>query len=191
MKRSEPSAVNSANAITLARALTAPFIVWLAIRGDGQSVAAVALFVVAAASDALDGYVARSRNLVTDLGVLLDPFVDKLLICSALLAVAASGRVGFWVVLVVFAREVGVTWMRGMARQRGLVLGALPMGKAKMGLQCVTVVVLLSVPSTNATWVDILVLAMVAATLASWVDYAQALRRGDVELTAAGVSRVS
>jgi len=184
MTRTATPLVNPANAITLARALTAPFIVWLAVRADGPSAAAAALFVVAAASDALDGYVARSRDLVTDLGTLLDPFVDKLLICSALLAVAASGRVGFWVVLTVFAREVGVTWMRSMARHRGVVLGAQPMGKAKMGLQCVTVVVLLGAPSTSATWVHILVLAMVAATLASWMDYAQALRRGGVLLNA-------
>ena len=184
MKRTIAPALNPANAITLARALTAPFIVWLAVVADGPSVAAAALFVVAAASDALDGYVARSRNLVTDIGTLLDPFVDKLLICSALTAVAASGRVGFWVVLTVLAREVGVTWMRSMARQRGVVLGAQPMGKAKMGLQCVTVVVLLLAPSTQSTWVEILVLAMVAATLASWVDYWQALRRGGVAINA-------
>lgn len=184
MKRAAAPVVNPANAITLARALTAPFIVWLAVRTDGPSAAAAALFAVAAASDALDGYVARSRNLVTDLGTLLDPFVDKLLICSALTAVAATGRVGSWVVLTVLAREVGVTWMRSMARQHGVLLGALAMGKAKMGLQCVTVIVLLLAPSSHATWVEILVLAMVAATLASWVDYWQALRRGGVAINA-------
>ena len=187
---SAPSVANLANAITLARALAAPFIVLLAVQADGPSAAAAVLFVVAAASDALDGYVARSRGLVTDIGTLLDPFVDKLLICSALGAVAASGRVGLWVVLTVLAREVGVTWMRSMARQRGVLLGALPMGKAKMGLQCVTVVVLLVAPSTAATWVQILVLAMIAATLASWMDYAQALRRGGVPIEAE-VTRVS
>ncbi len=190
MRRRPAPLVNPANAITLGRALAAPFIVLLAVQADGPSLAAAALFVVAAASDALDGYVARSRDLVTDLGTLLDPFVDKLLVCSALIAVAAAGRVGFWVVVTVIAREVGVTWMRSMARQRGVLLGALPMGKAKMGLQCVTVVALLAAPSTGATWVEILVLAMVAATLASWIDYAQALRRGGVAINAE-VSRIS
>lgn len=190
MRRSVPRPFNAANAITVGRALAAPVIVLLAVQADGPSLAAAALFVAAAASDALDGYVARSRGLVTELGTLLDPFVDKLLVCSALAAVAASGRVGLWVVLTVIAREVHVTWMRSMARQRGLLLGALAMGKAKMGLQSVTVVALLAAPSTGATWVEILVLAMVAATLASWIDYAQALRRGGVAVNAE-VGRVS
>lgn len=178
MRRSGPPMLNPANAITCARALAAPFIFLLATSADGASFGAAALFLVAAGSDALDGYVARSRDLITPLGTLLDPFVDKLLVCSALTALAVSGRVGMWVVLVVVAREVGVTWMRNVARRRGFVLASLPMGKAKMALQCVTVVVLLTVPSPGAAWVDALVLAMVAATLASWLDCAWALRRG-------------
>ena len=178
MSRSGPPMLNPANAITCARALAAPFIVLLATSAEGPSLGAAVLFLVAAGSDALDGYVARSRGLITPLGTLLDPFVDKLLVCSALGALALSGRVGIWVVVVVVAREVGVTWMRNVARRRGFVLGSLPMGKAKMALQCVTVVVLLVVPSPGAAWVDALVLAMIAATLASWLDCALALRRG-------------
>jgi CDP-diacylglycerol--glycerol-3-phosphate 3-phosphatidyltransferase len=168
--------INLANAITLARALTAPVLVLLVLAADGPSVPAALLFVVAAASDALDGHIARARGEVTRFGTMLDPLVDKLLIGAGLTALAATSRVGVWVVLVVLAREIAVTWMRGTGRRDGIVVGARAAGKAKMMLQSITVTVLLAAPHPGVAWVDGLVWAMVAATLLSGLDYALELR---------------
>jgi CDP-diacylglycerol--glycerol-3-phosphate 3-phosphatidyltransferase len=177
MRGRGPSIVNLANAITISRALVAPLLVWMVLTAGGDaSVLAAVLFVAAALSDALDGYVARSQGAVTRLGTMLDPLVDKLLIGAGLAALAATGRVGTWVVLVVLAREVAVTWMRGTGRRDGIVVGARAAGKAKMALQCVTVAVLLAAPQPGEAWIDGLVWAMVAATLLSGLDYANELR---------------
>lgn len=175
MTRGTP-VINLANAITLARALTAPVLVLLVLAADGPSVPAALLFVVAAASDALDGHIARARGEVTRFGTMLDPLVDKLLIGAGLTALAATSRVGVWVVLVVLAREIAVTWMRGTGRRDGIVVGARAAGKAKMMLQSITVTVLLAAPHPGVAWVDGLVWAMVAATLLSGLDYALELR---------------
>ncbi len=172
----EAPLMNLANAITVARALTAPVLVLLVLAAYGPSVLAAVLFVIAAVSDALDGHLARARGEVTRFGTMLDPFVDKLLIGAALSALAATSRVGVWVVLVVLSREVAVTWMRGTGRRDGVVVGARPAGKAKMLLQSITVTVLLAAPDPGLAWVDGLVWAMVAATLLSGLDYALELR---------------
>jgi len=176
MTRESAPVINVANAITLARALTAPVLVALVLAADGPSVLAAALFVVAAASDALDGHIARARGEVTRLGTMVDPFVDKLLIGAGLTALAATSRVGVWVVLVVLSREVVVTWLRGTGSRDGIVVGARAAGKAKMMLQSITVTVLLAAPDPGVAWVDGLVWAMVAATLLSGLDYALELR---------------
>lgn len=172
-----PSRFNLANAITVARALVAPLIVVIVLAADGgASLLAAGLFVVAALSDALDGHIARSRGIVTRLGTMLDPFVDKLLIVAGLAALASTGRVGAWVVAVVLARELAVTWLRGTGRRDGIVVGARAAGKAKMALQSATVTVLLIAPQPGEAWIEGLVWAMVAATLLSGLDYANELR---------------
>jgi CDP-diacylglycerol--glycerol-3-phosphate 3-phosphatidyltransferase len=176
MTRAAAPVINLANAITLARALTAPVLVALVLAADGPSVLAAVLFAAAAASDALDGHIARARGEVTRFGTMIDPFVDKLLIGAGLTALAATSRVGVWVVLVVLSREVAVTWMRGTGRRDGILVGARAAGKAKMMLQSITVTVLIAAPDPGLAWVDGLVWAMVAATLLSGLDYALELR---------------
>jgi CDP-diacylglycerol--glycerol-3-phosphate 3-phosphatidyltransferase len=111
------------------------------------------LFLVAALSDILDGYLARSRNQVTSLGRILDPFVDKVLICGAFAFFAgphfvdATGRnvtgVQMWMAVLILGRELLVTGLRAYSEARGAQFGAGISGKTKMLVQSVTAVVIL------------------------------------------------
>lgn len=111
------------------------------------------LFIVAAVTDILDGYLARKQNQITALGRVLDPFVDKVLVCGAFIFLVgpgfcvADGRniTGLqpWMVVVVLGRELLVTGLRGFSESRGVEFGAEFVGKAKMWIQSVTVGVLL------------------------------------------------
>jgi len=111
------------------------------------------LFAVAAVTDFLDGYLARKRNQVTALGRVLDPFVDKILVCGAFVFLAgpafcaAGGRnvtgLQAWMVVVILGRELLVTGLRGFSESRGVQFGAEFVGKAKMWIQSITVIVLL------------------------------------------------
>lgn len=100
--------------------------------------AAAAVFVIAAATDRLDGHLARSRNLVTEFGKLLDPIADKLLIGSALVALGMLGDVPWWVVLVILVREVGITVWRLVLVRNG-VIPASRGGKIKTVLQIIAI----------------------------------------------------
>lgn len=105
---------NIANIITIVRILFAPVFVWLILidpLGPLRWVA-LTLFVVGTVSDGLDGYLARSRNLGTDLGVLLDPIADKVLIGAGLVVLSMVGEMPWWVTIVVLVREFGITLYR-------------------------------------------------------------------------------
>ncbi len=124
--------MNLANGITLSRLLAVP-IIFVAIAHGWQMVALVA-FGIACATDWLDGYVARQYNLITDLGKVLDPLVDKLVILAPLLALVEVGQVPAWAVYLILARELLVTAWRGSSQQ-----GANIWGKAKTVSQMVAV----------------------------------------------------
>jgi len=113
----------------------------------------VVLFLVAVLTDALDGYLARARNQVTSLGRVLDPFVDKVLICGVFAFFAGPGFVDesgtnvtgvrTWMVVVILGRELLVTGLRGFSESRGKAFGANWPGKTKMVVQSVTAVFIL------------------------------------------------
>ena len=105
---------NIANLVTVARILCAPIFVWLVLMDPTGPLrwVALALFVFGTASDGIDGYLARSRNLGTSLGVLLDPIADKVLIGAALVVLSMVGELPWWVTIVVLVREVGITVYR-------------------------------------------------------------------------------
>ncbi|NEM89873.1 CDP-diacylglycerol--glycerol-3-phosphate 3-phosphatidyltransferase [Galbitalea soli] len=107
---------NVANIITVVRILLAPLFVWLVLLDAGHNgviryVAAI-LFIVAIATDGLDGILARSRNLVTNVGIILDPIADKLLIGGALVSLSILGELWWWVTIVILVRELGITAFR-------------------------------------------------------------------------------
>src|SRR6187399_3699230 len=113
--------LNVPNALTLLRILAVPVVV-VALLGEtpnGDALAA-AVFALAALTDGLDGYFARSRDAVTTFGKLMDPIADKLLIIAALVALVSLDRVAAWVAMVIIAREFAVTAMRMAAAQQGV-----------------------------------------------------------------------
>lgn len=142
-----PRALNLPNVISLSRVAITPLLIWL-LTDPSRTAAWIAAgaFVVACVSDWLDGYLARRRGLITNLGKFLDPLADKVLIISALIMLTAmprEPRVPGWIVAVIAAREVAVTGLRAIARDEGIVLGAESLGKAKMTFEIVALVALL------------------------------------------------
>ena len=137
------------NVITVARILACPAIFALALApGLGARFAAFVLFVVAGLSDVWDGWLARRYDLITDMGKLLDPIADKLLLASTLVpfymishrpspleVVPAWGPLPLWVLAVIFGRELFMTIFRGYAARRGVVIAAGRAGKRKTLLQ--------------------------------------------------------
>jgi CDP-diacylglycerol--glycerol-3-phosphate 3-phosphatidyltransferase len=169
--------LNLPNVLTLLRILAAPVVV-VALLGEtpnGDALAA-GVFALAALTDGLDGYFARSRDTVTTFGKLMDPVADKLLIAAALVSLVSLDRLAAWVAMVIIAREFAVTVMRAIAAERGIVIAASWMGKVKTVLQIGAVFALIAANPAPA-WVDALVYAAVAATLISGADYFFGLRK--------------
>ncbi len=169
--------LNLANTLTLLRILAVPVVV-VALLGEtpnGDALAA-AVFALAAATDGLDGYFARSRGAITTFGKLMDPLADKLLITAALLSLVSLNRLQAWVAMVIIAREIAVTGLRAIAAERGVVIAASWMGKVKTVLQIAAVIALIAANPAPA-WVDVLVYLAVAATVISGADYFLGLRK--------------
>jgi CDP-diacylglycerol--glycerol-3-phosphate 3-phosphatidyltransferase len=135
---------------------------------------AVAVFALAAATDKLDGYLARTRDRVTSVGVFLDPLADKLLISAALIALVSLERVEAWVAMVIIGREFAVSGLRLVGVAQGASIPASRLGKLKTLSQIVAIVFLLvrytSLPHYQLIE-DILLYTAVALTLASGVEY--------------------
>jgi CDP-diacylglycerol--glycerol-3-phosphate 3-phosphatidyltransferase len=169
---------NLPNFLTVLRILLVPVIVvaLLAETPHGDAFAAI-VFAVAAFTDGLDGYIARSRGSVTTFGKLMDPLADKLLIIAPLILLVSSGRIAAWVAMVIIAREFAVSSLRVAAAQQGAIIPASILGKIKTVIQIVAVLALIAANDPHATWVDVLVGLMVVATVASGVDYFLNVRR--------------
>lgn len=142
---------------------------------NGDTLAAI-VFALAALTDGLDGYIARSRDSVTTFGKLMDPLADKLLVTAALVSLVSLNRLPAWVAMVIIAREFAVTGLRSVAADRGVVIAASWMGKVKTVLQIAAVFALIAFnPAPPA--VDALVYLAVLVTLISGFDYFFGLRR--------------
>lgn len=173
------SNANLANVITVVRILLAPLFFWLLFLDDGQygpiRYAAAALFVIAIATDSVDGILARRQNLVTDLGKILDPIADKLLTVGALVCLSLLNELAWWVTIVILVRELGITAYR-MAVLANQVIPASRGGKLKTILQAVAIAFFLTPLWTFLGdwmhWVNgVLMTAAVIATLLSGLDY--------------------
>ena len=136
--------MNLPNAITLSRLiLTAAFIIFVAWESTWGHVTALILFLVAAASDYVDGWLARKMNLVTPLGKLLDPLADKILTCSAFIAFVELRQIEAWMVVIIVGRELAITGLRLLAASRNVVLAAEGFGKHKTISQIVAIIAVL------------------------------------------------
>ncbi|WKY43147.1 CDP-diacylglycerol--glycerol-3-phosphate 3-phosphatidyltransferase [Eubacteriaceae bacterium ES2] len=168
--------MNLPNKITVVRIVMIPFfIAALLIDFPYHQPIAAALFVVAALTDSLDGYLARSRNLVTDFGKFMDPLADKLLVCSALICFVQLGSVPAWMVIIIIAREFAITGLRTLAASDGIVIAASKWGKAKTISQMIAIVIILLNNWPFSIWnIPMGTIMMVIATiltLISGIDY--------------------
>lgn len=161
------------NSITFTRiALIPAFVPILLVREDYAHGAwiAFALFAVLSLTDGLDGYVARSRNQVTKLGIFLDPLADKLLVTAALIALVQLGDIESWVVVIILSREFAVTGLRAIAAAENVVIPAHWLGKIKTVTQIALVLVLIA-PGTPAIAELLLTIAAVVLTIGSGAEY--------------------
>ena len=170
--------LNVPNVLTVIRILLVPVVVvaLLVETRHGDTIAAI-VFALAAITDGLDGYIARSRRTVTTFGKVMDPIADKLLITAALIALVSLDRVAAWVAMVIIAREFAVSSLRVAAAQQGAIIPASILGKIKTVTQVAAVMALIAASDPHAAWVQALVYITVVATVASGVDYFLNVRR--------------
>ncbi|MCY7288437.1 MAG: CDP-diacylglycerol--glycerol-3-phosphate 3-phosphatidyltransferase [Cryobacterium sp.] len=180
-----PSNWNLPNLITVVRILLAPLFIWMLLSDAGQDGAlrwwAAALFIVAIATDGIDGAIARRQNLVTDLGKILDPIADKVLTGGALVCLSILGELWWWVTIVILVREVGITVFR-FAMLKDRVIPASRGGKLKTVLQSVAIslalVPLWLVLGDWIYWVNWSAMALaLIVTVVTGIDYLVAARR--------------
>lgn len=148
--------MNLANKITMARIFLVPIIVFFLLVNiplpeiqieqfsiTYNQIIAVLIFIIAASTDSLDGYIARSRKMVSNLGKLLDPLADKLLVSAVLVSLVEMGKVDAWIVIIIISREFAVTGLRQIAALQGSVMAADKWGKWKTGVQITAIIALL------------------------------------------------
>jgi CDP-diacylglycerol--glycerol-3-phosphate 3-phosphatidyltransferase len=171
--------LNLPNTLTLIRIFLVPVLVVVLLTRTGGFFLGPAIFGAAVLTDYLDGYLARSRNQVTRLGIILDPLADKLLVAAAFLSLVEMGAVPAWIVMIILAREFAVTGLRSIAAGRGIFIAASALGKSKMVLEVVAIFMLLLArrftllegPSVVALWASLVV------ALVSGADYFYNFRR--------------
>ncbi|MBQ0060021.1 MAG: CDP-diacylglycerol--glycerol-3-phosphate 3-phosphatidyltransferase [Lachnospiraceae bacterium] len=168
--------MNTPNKLTCLRMiLVIPFVIFmLAGRCEGISKwLALAIFIVAALTDTLDGYLARKYNLITDFGKFMDPLADKLLVCSALICLVDIGRFVTWGCLIIIAREFIISGFRLVASDNGIVIAASWWGKIKTIVQMVMIILLIINFTNPVLYVitQISVYLSIILTVVSLVDY--------------------
>ena len=166
--------MNLPNKLTLLRVCLIPVFLLLypsGIFSDPFSrYAALCIFIIASLTDALDGYIARSRNLVTNFGKLMDPMADKLLVAAALIAMVQASELPAWVVIIIISREFLITGFRMLALERGIVIAASSWGKFKTISQMIMIILILMGFVPNIILLPVIAAATIL-TVISAVDY--------------------
>ena len=159
--------MNLPNKLTLFRIFLIPvFIVVMMINTPNKFLIACIIFIVASATDAMDGHIARKYNLVTDFGKFMDPLADKLLVIAALTSMIEFDLVAAWMVFIIVARELTVSILRAIAAADGKVIAASGGGKLKTITQMLSVIILLLAAHTgNAGILNIGKVMILIATL--------------------------
>ncbi|ATD54985.1 CDP-diacylglycerol--glycerol-3-phosphate 3-phosphatidyltransferase [Clostridium chauvoei] len=137
--------MNLANKLTMLRIFLVPlFLVFIAVKGIPYgTIIATFIFVIASLTDQLDGYIARSRNQITNFGKFMDPLADKLLVTAALISLVELQVVPSWAAVIIIAREFAVSGLRTIAASEGKVIAASWWGKIKTVIQIIAIVTLL------------------------------------------------
>ena len=167
--------MNTPNKLTLLRMIMVPFFVVFMLTGWGGAACkwiSLAIFVVASATDWLDGYLARRDNLVTNFGKFMDPLADKLLVCSALICLIETGKLPSWIVIIIIAREFIISGFRLIAVENGVVIAANYWGKFKTVSQMIMIILLIA--NLGGVFVileNIFIVLSVVLTVISLVTY--------------------
>lgn len=168
--------MNLPNKLTILRTILIPFFlifIYTDFWGKGNAYIAVAIFIIASLTDLLDGKIARKYNLVTNFGKFMDPLADKLLVCSALIALVDLDRIPAWVVIIIIAREFIISGFRLIASDNGVVIAASYWGKFKTTFQMIMIILLIlniDYPYSNIVNMVIMYIAL-ALTIISLLDY--------------------
>lgn len=165
--------MNLANKITLFRFFMVPVFMVLMYTLPSDSIIPLIVFVLAAASDAVDGYVARKYDMVTTFGKFVDPLVDKILVLAAFVLMVEKGGLPGWIVVIVVARELIITGFRTIAADKGVTIAASSLGKIKTISQMSAIIAFFLYSITGEFYLiyQILVYFMAIATLVSGYDY--------------------
>ena len=169
--------MNLPNKITVFRVFLIPFFIFFMLNGEitGAKWWALGFFVLASVSDFCDGYLARKNNLVTDFGKFMDPLADKLLICSAMIALTSTSpdRLPAWIVIIIIAREFTISGFRLIASDNGRVIAAGIWGKVKTVVQMFMVGMLIADFGGDAAHIieTCLVYLALALTVISLIEY--------------------
>lgn len=164
--------MNLPNVLTLLRIFFVPILVAAMVGGAGRELLALAIFLAAAATDLLDGYLARRWKQITTVGTLLDPIADKLLISAALISLVEVGAVAGWMAILLIGREFAISGLRAIAAAEGYTMKASDLAKSKMAFQVVAIAaVLVSMrvpelkPLATALLIGVLIVSMASAVL--------------------------
>lgn len=133
--------MNLANKITISRIFLVPlFLFFLLVKIPYGNWIATIIFIIAALTDSLDGYIARNRNQITKFGKFLDPLADKLIVTAALVALVERQIIPSWLVVIILAREFAITGLRAVAASEGNVIAASNWGKLKTVTQIIAII---------------------------------------------------
>ena len=167
--------MNLPNKLTVLRVIMVPFFVLFMLTdlgGEAGKWIALVIFCLASLTDMLDGKIARARNLVTNFGKFMDPLADKLLVCSAMICLVATGQLAAWIVIIIISREFIISGFRLIASDNGIVIAASMWGKFKTVSQMLMVIVLIAdlggvfdMIGTALIWIALIL------TVVSLVDY--------------------
>ena len=132
---------------------------------------ALAIFIIASLTDLIDGKIARKYNLITDFGKFMDPLADKLLVCSAMIALIEMNRIPSWVVIIIIAREFIISGFRLIASDNGVVIAASYWGKFKTTFQMVMICLMIANFPQLQILTDIIMWIALILTVVSLIDY--------------------
>ena len=164
--------MNTPNKLTIGRIIATPFFMAaLMIDFPFHYTAALILFIAASLTDMIDGKIARKYNMITDFGKFMDPLADKLLVCSAMIALIEMNRIPSWVVIIIIAREFIISGFRLIASDNGVVIAASYWGKFKTTFQMVMICLMIANFPQLQILTDIIMWIALILTVVSLIDY--------------------